>query len=478
MSKETDAKTLNASCHGWYPEEPNELKDMVYSFLDKVETTPCERPIALIEPHAGLAWSGQTAAYGYKELLSREIKYVFILGPSHRLHTDKLILPQSDYFKTPLGKIEIDKKIKEELLETEIFQATDEAFYNENSIELQIPFLQVILSDFKIIPIVVGQLNIERVEKAAEILKNYVSGDSIFIISSDFTHYGYRYDYVPFNDNIKENIRRLDYGAIEKIENLDHNGFLKYIQKTQATICGRIPIAILLSMLPKDTKARVIRYDTLGEMTGDFSTSISYVTIGFYNNNSDLNEGIPENRLTEEEKKSLLKLSRAVLESYIREKKIPKIEDLGIKLTENLKKNRGAFVTLHKKGQLRGCIGEILPRKHLYQVVIERTIDAAVNDFRFTQVTAGELDKIEIEISALTPPRKIDDYKDIVIGRDGILLKKGSRGAVFLPQVAPEQGWDLDTTLSHLSYKAGLSPHAYKEGTSFEVFQAEVFSEE
>ena len=478
MVKETDAKILNASCSGWYPEEPNELKDMVHSFLDKVNTTHNERPIALIEPHAGLVWSGQTAAYGYKELLLKEIKYVFILGPAHRFTTDRLIIPESDYFKTPLGKIEIDKKIKKELLKTKIFQATDEAFYNENSIELQIPFLQTVLSDFKIIPIVVGQLNIETIERAAEILKNYISGDSIFIISSDFTHYGYRYGYVPFNDNIKENILKLDYGAIKEIENLDYIGFLKYVQKTQATICGRIPIAILLSMLPKNTKTKVIRYDTLGEMTGDFSTSISYATIGFYENGSKIKTTDSENKLTEQEKKSLLKLSRTTLEYYIKEKKIPKTEDLEIELTNNLKKNRGAFVTLHKEKQLRGCIGEILPRKPLYQVIIERTIDAAVNDFRFTQVAESELDDITIEISALTPPQRINSYKDIVIGRDGILMKKGAKGAVFLPQVAPEQGWDLDTTLSHLSYKAGLEPNAYKEEANFEVFQAEVFREE
>ncbi|MDP8253964.1 MAG: AmmeMemoRadiSam system protein B, partial [Candidatus Kaelpia aquatica] len=434
--------------------------------------------IALIEPHAGLAWSGQTAAYGYKELLSREIKYVFILGPAHRFDTDKLIVPKSDYFKTPLGKIKIDEKIKKELLKTEIFQENDQAFYNENSIELQIPFLQAVLSDFKIIPIVVGRLSMGSIERAAEILKDYVSRDSIFIISSDFTHYGYRYGYLPFNDNIEENIKKLDYGAVEEIEKLDHASFLQYIQKTQATICGRIPIAILLSMLPRDTKAQVIRYDTSGEMTKDFSTSISYVTIGFYENSSKIKDGVSKNKLTEVEKKSLLKLSRKTLEYYIKEKKIPKTEDLGIELTENLKKNRGAFVTLHKEKRLRGCIGEILPRKPLYQVVIERTIDAAVNDFRFTQVTESELDNITIEISALTPPQKVNSYKDIVIGQDGMLMKKGPRGAVFLPQVAPEQGWDLDTTLSHLSSKAGLEPSAYKEGASFEVFQAEVFSEE
>ena len=474
---ELHGATLNSSCQGWYPDKPDNLKGTIEGFLSKITTSDKGQPIALIVPHAGLVWSGQTAAYGYKELLSREIEYVFILGPAHRFHTDKLILPSSSRFKTPLGSLEIDADIKKSLLKEDIFQDTDEAFYGENSIELQIVLLQRVLPDCKIIPIVVGQLDLKKIAKAAEIFKKYSSKNSIFIISSDFTHYGYRYNYLPFNKNIEENIKELDYGAVEEITQLNSTGFLKYIEKTGATICGRIPIAILLSMLPKDTKAEVLRYDTSGKITGDFSTSISYITIGFYDSTSEVKTTNLENRLTEKEKKLLLRLSRTTLEYYIKKKQIPKTENLEIELTENLKKNRGAFVTLHKEKQLRGCIGEILPRKPLYQVIIERTIDAAVNDFRFTQVTESELNNITIEISALTPPQKIDNYKDIIIGRDGILMKKGAKGAVFLPQVAPEQGWDLDATLSHLSYKAGLESHAYKEGANFEVFQAEVFSE-
>ena len=179
--------TLNSSCQGWYPDKPDNLKGTIEGFLNKITTSDSGQPVALIVPHAGLAWSGQTAAYGYKELLSREIEYVFILGPAHRFHTDKLILPSSSHFKTPLGSLEIDADIKKSLLKEDIFQDTDEAFYGENSIELQIVLLQRVLPDCKIIPIVVGQLDLEKIAKAAEIFKKYSSKNSIFIISSDIS---------------------------------------------------------------------------------------------------------------------------------------------------------------------------------------------------------------------------------------------------------------------------------------------------
>ncbi|HEO64103.1 MAG TPA: AmmeMemoRadiSam system protein B [Candidatus Omnitrophica bacterium] len=477
MAKNIDAKTLKATCQGWYPDDFKSLKIMIDDFLSKVKPDAEKDPVALIVPHAGLAYSGQSAAYAYKTLLSKDISNIFILGPAHRFQTDKLIVPESDFFQTPLGKARIDKNIRKDLIDTGLFEPDDSAFYKENSIELQIPFLQIVSPEAAIIPIAAGQLGDKTIKRAAEILKDYMTEKSVFIISCDFTHYGYRFGYLPFSDNIKENIKKLDYGAIAKIEDIDPDGFLSYVESTKATICGYIPVSILLNMLDKETETDILNYTTSGDMTGDFSNSVSYASIAFYKKSAP-DRGLAKGNLTKLEKESLLKLSRAVLDNYIKHKKIMTAQDTAIQLTENLKQNRGAFVTLHKEGRLRGCIGEIFPAKPLYKVIIEKTIDSAVNDFRFSQVTEPELVDIKIEISVLTVPQKVNSYKDIVIDQDGILMKKGSRGAVFLPQVAPEQGWDLETTLMHLSQKAGLDPYAYREGATFEIFQAEVFSEE
>ena len=139
----------------------------------------------------------------------------------------------------------------------------------------------------------------------------------------------------------------------------------------------------------------------------------------------------------------------------------------------------GAFVTLNDKatGALRGCIGEIMPMRPLVEAVVARAVDAALRDPRFSPVSERELGGLRVEVSALTPPKPVSSWRDIVLGRDGMTLEKNGCFAVFLPQVAPEQGWDLPTTLMYLSQKAGLPADAWREGAKFETFQAEVFHE-
>ena len=143
-----------------------------------------------------------------------------------------------------------------------------------------------------------------------------------------------------------------------------------------------------------------------------------------------------------------------------------------------MKKVMGAFVTLHKEGKLRCCIGEIIPSRPIWQAVQAEAFNAAFRDWRFSPVKSDELKDIDIEISALTPPQAVKSYQDIKLGRDGIILSRYNRSAVFLPQVATEQGWDLAQTLTYLSRKAGLGPNDWKlPGTTFKVFQAQVFGE-
>ena len=185
----------------------------------------------------------------------------------------------------------------------------------------------------------------------------------------------------------------------------------------------------------------------------------------------------PSAVLTDDEKTQLLTLARATLECRIKNGRVPTPEELGIPITPGMKQVMGAFVTLKENGQLRGCIGEIVPRRELYKAVSERAVDSGLNDHRFEAVTEKELPLLQYEISALTQPHKIGGYNEIVLGKHGIVIEKAGRTAVFLPQVAPEQGWDLPTTLSHLSLKAGLPADAWKEGTTYTVFEAIVFHE-
>jgi len=182
-------------------------------------------------------------------------------------------------------------------------------------------------------------------------------------------------------------------------------------------------------------------------------------------------------RLNQDEKDALLTLARKTLTHYFEHGEVPAPAEVGITVTPRMQSVRAAFVTLERDGNLRGCIGDIYPTQPLYRSVMQNVLAAALRDRRFKAVTAEEFKLLHLEISALTPPREVASYGDIVIGKHGVILSKGGRRAVFLPQVAPDQGWDVAQTLTHLARKAGLPADAWKSGARFLVFEANVFGE-
>jgi AmmeMemoRadiSam system protein A len=340
--------------------------------------------------------------------------------------------------------------------------------------------LQHSRKDFKIVPIVAGQCSLETVEKAGIILRSLVDDETLVIASSDFVHYGPNYGYVPFSENKSEQIKKLDMGAYEHIARLDSKGFLEYKQRMGATICGYVPIAILLSMLSKPAEAHLTSYATSGELTGDFTNSVSYLSIAFSGTWGEYPQVKPQANnpeLTDEDKKQLLTLARSTMVYALRNQRVPQASELDVAISEAMKCSRAAFVTLKKHSRLRGCIGVIFPQRPLYKSVLMNAIHACFNDKRFPQVSEDECEDITIEISALTVPEPVTSPDEIRIGTDGVVLNKDGHSAVFLPQVAPEQGWDVNQMLTQLSLKAQLPADAWKEGASFLVFQAVVFDE-
>jgi len=297
------------------------------------------------------------------------------------------------------------------------------------------------------------------------------------VVSSDFTHYGRAFDYVPFQNHIPENLRNLDLGAFRELEDKNLPGFLKYVRDTGATICGRSPIAILLAMLPAEAKVQLLKYETSGNLTGDWSRCVSYVSAAVTGTwKSPCSDGIHCERpveWTDADRVNLLRLARHAIAKELGCDE----PQVGFEITPPMQEIMGAFVSLHKHGQLRGCIGEIFPRRELYEAVREQAVNAAFHDPRFPKLRRDELDEIDIEISALTVPGRVSSYKEIEIGRHGIVLYKGSHSAVYLPQVAPEQGWGIEEALTHLACKAGLGPDDWQSDCEFHVFEAIVFSE-
>jgi AmmeMemoRadiSam system protein A len=248
-------------------------------------------------------------------------------------------------------------------------------------------------------------------------------------------------------------------------------------------------------MLAEPTKAELIKYTTSGEMGGDFSNSVSYLSVAFTGTWQKTPQVEPPKgsfELTAEYKKQLLTLARKTIDFAFEKRRVPQASDLNFTITDAVNCPRAAFVTLKApipstptdpepaeiKYALRGCIGDIFPQRPLYKSVIYNAINAAFNDRRFPQLTEAECSKIKIEISALTAPKPVDSWRQIRVGTDGVVLRKNGKSAVFLPQVATEQGWDLNQMLTRLSAKAGLPDDDWKEDARFLVFQAVVFGEE
>ena len=467
-----DMKVLKSELAGtWYTDNAQHLADEIDSYLDAADSKPVNDVIALLLPHAGYRYSGQVAAHGVQQVSGRTFSRVVVLGPSHRVAlSDVVSIPDVSHIETPLGRIEIDRELVSRLWKNSVFQSLPQAHSDEHSVQIELPFLQQALGEFKLVPIVCGQLDEASARQVATTLLENIDAETLVVVSSDFTHYGRPFDYLPFVDDIQRNLENLDRGAFSQIEQKNLSGFLRYVENTGATICGSSPIAVLLAMLPDDAKVTLLNYDTSGNLTGDWSHCVSYISAAI---SGHWKSGENDALLSRSDKQALLRLARHRITKQLREDE----PELDLKITSAMQEVMGAFVTLHKNGQLRGCIGEIFPRRTLYEAVAEQATNAAFHDPRFPRVCESELGEIEIEISALTAPHQVASYEDIEIGKHGVVLYKGSRSAVFLPQVAPEQGWGLEETLAQLALKAGLGFNDWESGCEYHVFEAIVFSE-
>jgi len=266
----------------WYPGTSGEIKALVNKFLDNADLADIKgHPVGMIAPHAGIQFSGHSAAYGYKAVQGLKINRVIIMGPSHYFPFKGVAVSGEDMYETPVGQIEVDKKIIDDLYSQPLFKGPRNAEIQEHSLEMQLPFLQVVLDDFKIVPLVVGDVSGLEYNDIAQSIKKHADENTLIIASSDFTHYGGRFGYVPFKTDIKKNLKDLDLGAIEKIVGGDFIGYLEYLDKTGATICGARPIGILMKIFEKDADAVLLNYTTSGEILRDFTDSVSYASILF-----------------------------------------------------------------------------------------------------------------------------------------------------------------------------------------------------
>jgi hypothetical protein len=338
----------------------------------------------------------------------------------------------------------------------------------EHSIEAEIPFLQYQLKNFRVVPILIATNDLPLLDKLAEtIIKIIEESDKeiLLIASSDMSHY---HDY--------QTAVKMDRHTIDLIQKKKWDTLQQDIFSRKSELCGYFGFYTFTKVLQHFgcDQGVLLKYANSGDAIGDTTSTqvVGYSSIVF-----PKAEKTQNSELSPSDKEYLLQLARRSIEYYLENKKPLPLEKPG---SEILHEERAVFVTLNKNHNLRGCIGQLIAQKPLYQAVAEMAVSAAFNDPRFRPVRADELKDISIEISVLTPMKRIKSIDEIEMGRDGVYIKKGMHSGVFLPQVAEETGWDKKTFLENLCVqKAFLPKDAYlDEDTEIYIFQVEKFAEE
>jgi MEMO1 family protein len=461
----------------FYPGEKAALSKAVDSLLAAAPDHYIPRLKALVCPHAGYEFSGQTAATAYKLLAGRDVQTVVVIGPSHYALFQGACIPNADAYKTPLGLVPISSKVKELALikpfelEPQCLvqrpgwyrqspkpapgagQDTPETW--EHSVEVQVPFLQRVLKNFQLLPVVIGEPDPAQV---AKVLASVVDDKTIFVASSDLSHYHTYQVAKGLDDRCVKAICDLDIAAMAGQE-----------------ACGKQPILVLLHLArQKGWKAQVLDYRNSGDVTGDKDRVVGYTAVAFY-------APAAEN-LSASGRKFLLDLARQTLLRVTAGGDLPEV--VGKDVPPKLAEKKACFVTLTKEGALRGCIGHMVAVEPLHQAVAENARNAALRDPRFPPVKPEELDKIKIEISVLTEPQPLafsspeDLLSKLHPNEDGVLLHIGPRTATFLPQVWAQIP-DKVKFLEHLSEKAGCDSSAWRsKDVSVDIYHVECFEEE
>lgn len=278
----------------FYEGNPERLRDhikvMTGKALSAAKSAERDNVRAMILPHAGYVYSGQTAINTVCAARENKYKRILALAPTHRVYLQGLAASSYSSYSTPLGDVQLDREGTEKLLKASPYiQEMDGAHANEHALEVEVPLFQSFFLRYKLLPLICGQINIDIAKNLAASMSEFWEKDTLWAISSDFTHYGRSFNYMPFDENIPENLKSLDFGAIEKILETDLEGFQEYLRKTGATICGANPISVLLAAINRaqengeKIKAELIEYTTSGELTGDYSHCVSYAGIIFCN---------------------------------------------------------------------------------------------------------------------------------------------------------------------------------------------------
>jgi len=457
------------------------VKDISNLFASCTKTPGSQKVRAIISPHAGYVFSGRIAASAISTTPENaKFSNIFIIGSSHIMAFDGASVWHTGDFITPLGRAVVNREIANKLRnENKVFDYPTNAHIQEHSLEVQIPLIQYYYtSSPKIVPIIVGTTNSNTLKMIAEALRPWFTPENLFIISSDFSHYP------SYNDAVS-----VDNLTSEGLISGDPKTFLNALKKNSSSnirglvtsMCGWTSGLVILNLVAENENLvfKKIAYCNSGDSSfGGKDEVVGYHAIAIFEKtgNPDVDEKASESfTFTRDEVEQLFSISRNSIKTMLYENKGISIDEA--KMTKALKEPLGAFVTLKIDGVLRGCIGRFISSDPLYEIVKASAVSSAFEDPRFPALTRQEFEKIDIEITVLGPLRKINNIKDIVLGKHGIYIKKDLRSGTMLPQVATEYGWTVEEFLGHTSRdKAGLGWDGWKNAEIF-IYEGLVLEE-
>lgn len=447
---------------------------------------------AIVVPHAGYDYSGPVAAAAFARLPGDGIKRVILLGPSHHFGFRGGALPAAGVvgFDTPLGTVPLDLDAIRALRGRSRFDGPAKAHDPEHSLEVELPFLQIVAPGAKLVPVAIGvNTDLAACREMAESLAAIVDDGTVVVTSSDFTHHGARYGWTPYDGpGLPDTLLHVARRTAERVVAGDPRGLLAQIDVSGDTVCGARPLAVLAALVEGafDGGGSILEVTTSGHVTGSFGLSVSYVAAELHGRwRAWRTPRTPAfGSLTDGDGEALVELARAVIEGRLTH---------GTQVADwfadhpgraMLQMPAGAFVTVNNTGRkartdgrLRACMGVIGAEQPLGDAVVQAAV-WATEDPRFPPLAADELGNVELEVSVLSPSKPVRSHRFIKVGVHGVVLSKDGRRAVYLPQVATEQGWSREIMLDQLSLKAGLPRKAWQQGAQFEVFTAQVFEEE
>ena len=455
----------------FYPADGNALRNAIEKLSDRADCSITELPVrggrltALILPHAGYVYSGQVAAYAHCAVQGEAIDKVILMGPDHRVGFTGCALSDVDAYATPLGEVRLHSDAKRLRENSALFHSEPRSDASEHCLEVILPFLQVYLKHFELVPLVLGPCDLAAV---AERLEPLLTSGTLVVASADLSHY------LPYDE-----AQARDKATIDAILRGHSDLLLAESNRT----CGAHPIAVLLDLARRHAwRPVLLNYATSGDSAGDRSAVVGYAAIAFYGEDP-MSQQTPE--ITPQQGRALVRLARKTLmERFGRTLPAEEAAALADQLQDAALQSRcGTFVTLKIGGRLRGCIGSLQGREPLVDGIAANAINAAFHDPRFPALKAKELDRIVIEVSVLTKPEPLTykDHADLIAKLrpriDGVTIRKGHAGATFLPQV-----WDQlpkpEDFLSHLCLKAGLGADAWRtDKLDVETYCVQYFEE-